>query len=108
MSKKLLNWIHKLFQCQKTYEYNYVDEVPDYTKPGILYIIKNEEYEWQIVFICPCGCKKLLHINLIKEYEPYWHYTIKENQISLHPSVHRMIGCKSHFYLKAGKIIWVR
>ena len=33
-------------------------------------------------------------------------YKIEEGKISLSPSIDRFVGCKSHFFLTDGKIIW--
>jgi hypothetical protein len=105
MAKKLLSWF-KYF-LQKRYKHQIVNDVPDIVKSGIIYIIKNNGYPWQIVMLCPCGCKKNLHMNLVKEYYPYWKFKIdKRNKISLSPSVHRIVGCKSHFFVRYSKIVW--
>jgi len=30
----------------------------------------------------------------------------EKKRISLHPSIDRTVGCKSHFWVRKGKIIW--
>lgn len=108
MLQKLHKWYDKLFKKEKQYKYNYVEDVPDELKSDLLYIISNDNFQWQIVMLCPCGCKKILHMPLIKEGHAKWKYEIdKRNRISLHPSVNRIVGCKSHFFVRKGKIIWV-
>jgi hypothetical protein len=47
-----------------------------------------------------------LYMNLMDDYDPYWKYTIHGKTISLSPSVNRLVGCKSHFFLRSGKIEW--
>ncbi|WP_397321508.1 DUF6527 family protein [Pedobacter foliorum] len=56
--------------------------------------------------ICPCGCRKLLHMNLMDDYDPYWNYILDGKVISLAPSINRLVGCKSHFFVTNGKIEW--
>lgn len=106
MKKKLLKWISDLFS--KTYKCEFVSDVPDSPKPSIIYFIGSDEYYWQAVMVCPCGCRKLLHMNLMDEHNPYWKYKIdKKKRVTLLPSVYRMVGCKSHFFIQKGKIAWV-
>lgn len=106
MLRKLLNWIIKLFTKEKLYTYRFVDDVPDRVKSGRVYLVGNQGYYWQVVMICPCGCAQLLYMNLMEDYNPYWKYKIHGKTISLSPSVNRIVGCKSHFFLKNGKIEW--
>lgn len=105
MIRKLHNWFKDLFS--KIYSYKCMDEVPDNLKQDVIYLIRHEDYYWQAIMICPCGCKKLLHMNLICEYKPYWDFKIeKRGRISFSPSIHRTVGCKSHFFVRKGKIVW--
>ncbi len=105
MVRKLLKWFANLF-C-KRYKYKFVEDVPNLPKKGVVYLVGTDAYYWQAVMVCPCGCKKLLQMNLMQEYDPYWKYNIeKRKRITLSPSVHRMVGCKSHFWIRKGKIIW--
>lgn len=105
MIKKLHNLISSLFK--KKYNYLFTTDIPEILKPKTIYIIQNDGYPWQIVMLCPCGCKKNLHMNLIDEYKPYWRFGIdKKNRITLYPSIHRTVGCESHFFIRKGAIIW--
>ncbi len=105
MVRKLLNWFKKLLW--EKYKYQFVNDVPCIIEPHVIYIVQNNGYAWQLVMLCPCGCKKNLHMNLTQEYKPYWKFKIdKRKRISLHPSIHRMVGCKSHFFIRKAKIVW--
>ncbi|MEQ9145535.1 MAG: DUF6527 family protein [Parvibaculaceae bacterium] len=56
---------------------------------------------------CPCGCGDTIILQLIPEAKPRW--TLSQSRggyPTLHPSVHRQTGCKAHFWLRDGKIIW--
>lgn len=106
MLKKLLRWFQKLFGRERLYKYQFVDDVPDRMRSGTVYLVGNQGYYWQTVMICPCGCQQILYMNLIDDYDPYWKFNIQGKTISLSPSVNRLVGCKSHFFLKNGKIEW--
>jgi len=109
MLRKLIKWLKSLFKKERIYDYEFVDDVPNRFKIRTIYIIGNEEYYWQIVMLCPCGCKKILHMNLMEDYAPYWRYEFdKRNRITLCPSVHRIVGCKSHFFIRKGTISWCK
>ena len=107
MLQKLLNWVKSLFQKESVYRHTYLADVPDHLKKNVIYIICHNQSPWQIVMVCPCGCSKTLHMNLIQDYSPYWKVSIdNRNRISLHPSVHRTVGCKSHFFIRSGNVDW--
>jgi Family of unknown function (DUF6527) len=108
MFPKLPKWLSQFFKKEKLYKYKYVEDVPDELRSGTLYIICNDNCPWQVVMLCPCGCEKALHMNLIKDNNPRWKIKIhKKKKISLHPSVWRKVGCESHFFVTKGKIVWV-
>jgi len=119
MLKKLFNWIKSLFSKKQTlkkdvdkrihhYGYEFTDDVPNVVEPGIIYLIQNQGYCWQSVMSCPCGCKSDLFMNHVEDFKPNWTHQISEkNLITLYPSVDRTVGCKSHFWVTDGKIIWV-
>lgn len=107
MIKRFINWLLNLFKSEKLYVAKFTDEIPDKPDNITIYLIENQGYCWQAVMICPCGCKKQLNMNLMKDYHPHWQYKINsKNIITLNPSINRTVGCKSHFFVKQGKIIW--
>ncbi|MBC7382939.1 MAG: hypothetical protein H7296_08075 [Bacteroidia bacterium] len=108
MLKRLFNWLLGLIKHDDLYKYKFVDDVPESISSGKIYIVGNKGYHWQGVMLCPCGCKEHLYINFIEEQHPCWTYKIGgEKKITLHPSLWRKTGCKSHFFVKKGKVVWV-
>lgn len=119
MLKKLYNWIKGLFSKKQPlkkvvdkrthrYDYEFIDDVPDEVRAGVIYLVQNQGYCWQSVMDCPCGCKSVLFMNHVEDFNPSWSHQINENNlITLYPSVDRMVDCKSHFWVTDGKIIWV-
>ncbi|MGE3467038.1 MAG: DUF6527 family protein [Pyrinomonadaceae bacterium] len=58
--------------------------------------------------ICPCGCGRTLHMNLLPDERPFW--TARQHDdgsTTLHPSVWRQKDCQSHFWLRQGRVHWV-
>ncbi len=72
--------------------------------PGKLYLIgKDEPYIG--IFVCPCGCGELTHLNFIKDTN-CWTVDIKDGKATISPSILRTIGCRSHFFIQNGKVVW--
>jgi hypothetical protein len=57
---------------------------------------------------CPCGCGESIELALIPEATPRWKLSLEQNRPSLSPSVWKRDGCRSHFFLKKGRVVWVR
>lgn len=62
--------------------------------------------DWCITFNCPCGCGEIIQLNSLPDSSPKWTYSIKRNSINILPSIRRVKGCKSHFWIKSGKVRW--
>ncbi|WP_366917114.1 DUF6527 family protein [Pseudomonas rhodesiae] len=57
---------------------------------------------------CPCGCGRTIELLVIQEAKPRWDIEVDADGLpSLIPSVWLTSGCKSHFWLKRGRVIWV-
>jgi len=84
------------------YNYKFIEEEPDKLEGDIIYIRAN----FALVMICPCGCGEKLYMNLNKaSLNAKWDFKI-EDKITIIPSINRTVGCKSHFWVKNGKVEW--
>lgn len=84
----------------------YVSDMPDHISPHTVYIVGENNFYWMAVLLCPCGCGDLIHLNLLKDAHPRWKFKIFKGLISISPSVWRTSGCKSHFFIRSGEIVW--
>ncbi|PNG24400.1 DUF6527 family protein [Methylocella silvestris] len=85
------------------------EQLPKVLKPRVLYVVKEDGFEEQAAILCPCGCKRVLQMNLLTDERPCWRVTYNRNgTASLHPSVWRKKDCASHFWFRDGRIVWVR
>jgi len=85
------------------------DYLPGDLEKKVLYIVVDDGYVEQAAMICPCGCKKNLHMNMLPDERPCWH--LKKNidgSHSLHPSIWRQKGCFSHFWFRNNRVQWCR
>jgi hypothetical protein len=83
-----------------------VDELPDSLQQRRLYIIGSDA-PWAAAFLCPCGCGQVIHLSLLSDDSPSWSVSFNRDGLpTLFPSVWRTKGCRSHFFLKQGSIVW--
>lgn len=82
-------------------------EVPDALRPRTLYVVGENGHRWFAAFLCPCGCGAVIQASLLPNSRPHWQLSEHlDGTVSLHPSVWRTKGCRSHFVLKRGRIRW--
>ena len=86
-----------------------VDDLPDVLAPKRLYLVGEDTGPWSAALLCPCGCEATIQLSLILDDKPSWravrHFS---GSVSLQPSVWRTRGCRSHFFLRRGRIVWSR
>lgn len=85
-----------------------VDDVPEVLQESILYVV-GELDPWAVAMLCPCGCGSIIHLSLLRSERPNWSLDFSPDGVpSLYPSVWRTTGCKSHFFLKQGVVVWCK
>ncbi len=101
---RLYGWIVPPYATQVVEE-----SLPKRLKRRTLYIVEEDGYQEQAAMICPCGCRAVLHMNLLPDERPCWRVTRHmDGSTSLHPSVWRQKECKSHFWFRKGRVKWCR
>ena len=70
-----------------------VDEtIPKELRRRTLYVVQEDGYREQAAMICPCGCRRILHMNLLADECPCWQLT--EHEDEPHRSIRRSGGRK--------------
>jgi uncharacterized protein DUF6527 len=91
----------------KLYRAIRVEEFPDSLEKTKVYLAGEGENLWAAAMVCPCGCGDVIELNLLKQARPCWNVQLHSGGIvSLAPSVWRQKGCRSHFWLRHGRIDW--
>ena len=73
--------------------------------PGDTVLIIREQPRWMILK-CPCGCDDEIPLNLDLRAGKAWRiYGVRDEQLTLFPSVWRDTGCLSHFIIWSGQIL---
>jgi len=88
------------------YEVLRVEEEPDHLRPRALYAIGENGNLWHVTFVCPCGCAESISLNLLPDDSPRWTLHEQPEGPTLEPSVWRTAGCRSHFFVRRGQIVW--
>jgi Family of unknown function (DUF6527) len=85
------------------------DYLPKKLKKRMLYIVQDGGFLEQAAMLCPCGCNRILHMNLLPDEHPCWRLTRhKDGTASLYPSVWRKVDCQSHFWFRHGRVHWFK
>lgn len=74
--------------------------------PDIAAMVRSGNKNKWLLFMCPCGCKQQIALNLMEGHTPRWRVDIQSpTSFSVHPSVDAT-SCGAHFWLKNGLVIW--
>lgn len=98
-------WTFKQFQ----YKVEIIPENPnpENLKKNIVYIVGGKRYVKWAYMKCPCGCNEPIMLSLDKNSFPSW--SVKQDKLgraTISPSINKLDGCRSHFLVKNGKLIW--
>jgi hypothetical protein len=113
MGSAMLKWLKdtfaSIFRPFGTYRVERAEDLPDTCNPNTLYVVGEGGHDWYAAFLCPCGCKETIQLNLQPDSRPLWRLYLHWNgTATLHPSVNRIRGCRSHFWLRKGRIQWCK
>jgi len=74
-----------------------------------LILLREDGEDWSVGFRCPCGCGDTIELAVIAGARPRWDVTADaQGKPTLSPSVWRQKGCRSHFWVRGGRIYWCR
>lgn len=71
-----------------------------------VYVVAPKSIPKWAMLRCPCGCAEVITLSLQSIHDPNWAVKIKHGRASLYPSVWRTTGCRSHFWLRDGRVFW--
>lgn len=83
------------------------DSLPRSLPRRDLVLARDGSEDWCVGMRCPCGCGRTIELLVVPEAKPRWDLrTNGKNQPSLSPSVWLQKGCRSHFWLRNGRVEW--
>ena len=84
------------------------DTLPPEIPAGRMVHLVDRGQGWSVGFMCPCGCGEPIELLLPEFIEPRWSLAVDDiGRPTLTPSVWRNEGCRSHFFVRRGRVIWV-
>jgi hypothetical protein len=85
------------------------DFLPKRLDPRALYVVQEDGFLEQAAMLCPCGCGRVLHMNLLSDERPCWRLIRhKDGTATLSPSVWSKRDCRSHFWFRRGRVHWCK
>ena len=85
----------------------YMEDLPDNLSQRTVYLLGSIDAPWCLAMMCPCGCKEVIQLSLLEDDSPRWTFSLNsKGLISVTPSIWRVRGCKSHFFVKKGMILF--
>lgn len=77
-------------------------------KGDSIYVVGGTYYAKWAYLKCPDGCGDTIMLSLSDSKKPSWSISQDDfGRPTLYPSIHKLDGCKSHFWIRDGKVIWV-
>jgi|ERR1051326_7849783 len=76
---------------------------------GKVYVVRSQGHTKWAQFRCPCGCGDVILLNLSASRRPKW--IVRRDifgRATIFPSIWRTEGCRSHFFIRRGKVDWCR
>lgn len=83
-----------------------IDDLPVIFEEKTVYLVGVKYNIWLLAFKCPCGCSDVIYLNTLRNSTPSWRFKVKNNMLSIYPSIKRTVGCYSHFHIKESRVIW--
>lgn len=88
------------------YRFKVTNEILDDLDQKCIYVLNEGYIDEALYFVCPCGCDSIIELNLLEDSKPLWRYNTDNDKITIYPSVWRIIGCESHFFIREGRVRW--
>jgi hypothetical protein len=83
------------------------DSLPPDLPRRDLMLAREDGEDWSVGFRCPCRCGQTIELLVIPEAKPRWALaTDALGYPTLSPSVWLNKGCRSHFWVRSGRIVW--
>lgn len=91
---------------QPKFHLQYMSTLPEELRENTVYVVGENGFQWYCAMSCPCGCGATIHLNLRDDGDVCWRLRSEWSGATLSPSVRRIVGCRSHFFLTNSRILW--
>ena len=100
--------ILNLFERLRQYKIKWVEDLPKQIDKNTIYIIGGHEHPFYAAVTCPRKkCRKVIHLEVSKQFDKRWSVKEEDGVVSLSPSIYVTDSpCKCHYWIKNGHVIW--
>lgn len=104
--RQIVDW----FQPDPAYQVRHIQgNLPGKLNSKTMYLVGEDGFLEHVSMLCPCGCRQIVHLNLLTDERPVWQLVRHQNgKITLHPSIWRKVGCRSHYWIRENRIQWCK
>ena len=107
--ERINRWFRLVLDKRRYYVAMRVEDAPDSLKEDVVYLIGDSPAPWAASLICPCGCGETISLSLIPHDKPSWRARVlKDGSATVSPSIWRTKGCRSHFFIRNGRVLWAK
>src|SRR3546814_19102415 len=83
------------------------DSLPPCLPRRDIVLARDDGEDWCVGMRCPCGCGHVIELLVVPEAKPRWDILVDPKGLpTLSPSVWLQKGCRSHFWLRNGRVHW--
>jgi hypothetical protein len=83
------------------------DSLPEKLPRRDIVLARDGDEDWCVGLRCPCGCGRTIELLVVEGVAPRWDLRTDARGLpTLKPSVFLQTGCRSHFWLRRGRIEW--
>ena len=103
----LLRWVYRRVSGRRLRLAVYVEDPPSALSGRAVYLVGMRDRPWLAMTQCPCGCGEAIQLSLMDDDRPRWTASVSTTgRVTLRPSINRTRGCRSHFFVRSGRIEW--
>lgn len=106
--RRFVDIVANLFE--RPFRVKYFDDDPDRAdlSARMFAVVGTPQLQKYAHFLCPCGCGDVIVLTSNAKLRPRWTFLVDQaHRPTVTPSIWRTKGCRSHFLMKGGKVIWV-
>lgn len=83
------------------------DSLPRHMPERDIILARDNGEDWCVGMLCPCGCGHVIELLVVEEANPRWSLKVdSKGRPTLTPSVWLKKGCRSHFWIREGRVHW--
>jgi hypothetical protein len=83
------------------------DSLPQQLPRRHVVLARDGNEDWCVGMHCPCGCGRTIELLVVQGVAPRWDLHVDDRGLpTLEPSVFLQTGCRSHFWLRQGRVQW--